>query len=133
MQELNQQVDTLLDDVESLTAANLSKESVLQDKLNAKRAHQSALHELGNAYELATTRYHEQSEQFAPAHIKELLQIGAADAETECEAHVEAFLGKEIDATAFLERYIPAKVLGTVRKAKGDRLSQQLNALERAT
>lgn len=133
MQQLNGRIDELLADVQTASGDNLAKESELLRLQQAKQSGRLALRRLGADYEAENQSYQTQSEQFAPAHIKELLQIAAAGADADCEAHVAAFLGGRLDAATFLERYMPAKVLGTVRKAKVERLAHQLSALERST
>lgn len=45
---------------------------------------------------------------------------------------MEQFLGGKIDVQTFLDRYMSAKKLTALRKAKEERLAHQLNALERA-
>lgn len=132
MRPLDAQLDQLLADIESQTADNLGKESLHSELRQSAAKHVSTFRECGAAYDQSQQRYQTLADQFAPAHIRQLLQIAGSAAETECEAHVDEFLRKRIDAGAFLERYIPARVMGTMRKAKEDRLTQQLNALERA-
>lgn len=133
MQLLDARVDTLLTDVQTIATENLAKESSLLELQHGTQMDHATLRRLAADYEAASQRYQTQSDQFAPAHIKELLQIAAAAADADCEAHVDAFLGGRLEAAAFLERYMPAKVLGTVRKAKVERLAHQLSELERAT
>lgn len=53
-------------------------------------------------------------------------------ADSDCDTHVHDFLNSKLDVQVFLDRYLKTKVLGTLRKAKEERLSHQLNALERA-
>jgi len=46
--------------------------------------------------------------------------------------HVELFLSGKIDVQTFLNSYTDSKKISAMRKAKEERLSHQLNALERA-
>lgn len=64
--------------------------------------------------------------------LQELLQIAVSSADSECEQHVENFLNGRIDVQTFLDEYTKTKKLSALRKAKEERLSHQLNALERA-
>ena len=65
--------------------------------------------------------------------MQELLQIAVSAADSKCENYVEEFLNGTIDVQIFVDRYMKAKILSTLRKAKEERLTHQLNALERAT
>lgn len=110
------------------------------------------LRNLGDKWDHASKKYLEKTEEFSPLHIKvsastipvisiwdknkfllqELLQIAVSSADSECEQHVENFLNGRIDVQTFLDEYTKTKKLSALRKAKEERLSHQLNALERA-
>lgn len=72
------------------------------------------------------------SRQKKTISFQELLQIAVSSADSACEEHVENFLNGRIDVQAFLDEYTKTKKLSALRKAKEERLSHQLNALERA-
>lgn len=133
VQKLNDELDRIIVDVETIARENIAQES----KLEHLRANISAkltefvMH--GDKYEALNQRYQKKSEEFAPQHIKELLQIAASTADGICETHVEQFLNRSIDVQTFLDRYLQAKKLSALRKAKEERLTHQLNELERAT
>lgn len=114
------------------TEANLSKEQHLNQLKRAIFDNMTTIKILGEKYELSNRRYQQKADEFAPQHIKELLQIAVSTAETNCDSHVEDFQSGKIDVQLFLDRYVKAKVLSTLRKAKEERLTHQLNALERA-
>lgn len=133
VQKLNADLDRVTAEVETIARENIAQES----KLEQLRANVSAkvtefvMH--GEKYEALNQRYQKKSEEFAPQHIKELLQIAASTADGICETHVEQFLNRSIDVQTFLDRYLQAKKLSALRKAKEERLTHQLNELERAT
>lgn len=87
----------------------------------------------GNMYEKLNQRYKKKSGEFAPQHIKELLQIAASTADTDCDTHIEQFLNGTIDVQTFIDRYRDAKQLSAIRKAKEERLTHQLSEFEKAT
>lgn len=61
------------------------------------------------------------------------MEIAVSTADSECERHVDKFLHGQIEIQTFLDRYMKAKKLSALRKAKEERLSHQLKALEKAT
>lgn len=133
VQRIQNDLDQLIGDVEKLAKENLAREQQLlqvranvENKLIEFRQH-------GDQYDALSLRYQKKSEEFAPQHIKELLQIAASTADSICDTHVDQFLRGEIDVQIFLDRYKEAKQLSAMRKAKEERLSHQLNELERHT
>lgn len=133
VQRIQNDLDQLIGDVEGLAKENLTREQQLlqiranvENKLMEFRQH-------GDQYDALSQRYQKKSEEFAPQHIKELLQIAASTADSICDTHVDQFLRGEIDVQNFLDRYKEAKQLSAMRKAKEERLSHQLNELERNT
>lgn len=133
IQRLHNEFDTLIEDVKVVATENLTREkhmqqlrTVIDDMLNEFR-------KLGGSYESLSTRYQKKSEEFAPQHIKELLQIAASNADSVCDTYVQQFLNGAIDVQQFLDQYREAKQISAMRKAKEERLTHQLNELERAT
>lgn len=133
VQRLQNDLDIIIEDIKLMATENLSRKqhmdelrSNIEDKLNEFR-------KLGGSYESLSTRYQKKSEEFAPQHIKELLQIAASNADAVCETCVEQFLSGSIDVQQFLDQYREAKRISAMRKAKEERLTHQLNELERAT
>lgn len=133
VQRLQNDLDTIIEDIKLMATENLSRKqhmdelrSNIEEKLNEFR-------KLGGSFESLSTRYQKKSEEFAPQHIKELLQIAASNADAVCETYVEQFLNGSIDVQQFLDQYREAKRISAMRKAKEERLTHQLNELERAT
>lgn len=87
---------------------------------------------MGDKYESLNLQYQKKAEEFEPQHIKELLQIATSTADSECESYVDDFLAGKMDVQKFLTLYMDTKKLSAIRKAKEERLSDQLQALERA-
>lgn len=133
VQRLQNDLDTIIEDIKLMATENLSRKqhmdelrSNIEEKLNEFR-------KLGGSYESLSARYQKKSEEFAPQHIKELLQIAASNADAVCETFVEQFLNGSIDVQQFLDHYREGKRISAMRKAKEERLTHQLNELERAT
>lgn len=133
VQGTQQELDRLIAEVIGAAKQNAEREEHLKqlrsrvdEKINEFRKH-------GELYELLNQRYLKKSDEFAPQHIRELLQIAASTADATCDTHVEQFLGGTIDVQTFLDRYKDAKQLSAIRKAKEERLAHQLTELEKAT
>lgn len=54
-------------------------------------------------------------------------------ADVDSEKHVQDFLNGKLDTLTFLDQFLKVKALSAMRKAKVERLTHQLNALEKAT
>lgn len=132
VQSLASELDNLIVEVETLASDNCSKADEIKKLQDNLSKNFTAFHSIGNMYETVTRRYQEKADEFLPSHIQQLLQIGVSEADADCEIHVEQFLGGKIDVQTFLDRYMSAKKLTALRKAKEERLAHQLNALERA-
>ncbi|XP_037039512.1 vacuolar protein sorting-associated protein 37A [Bradysia coprophila] len=132
VQSLTDELDGLIGEVEAITDGNMCK----MDKYNELRQSiadgYAKLRNVGDKWDVASKKYLEKTEEFSPLHIKELLQIAVSSADTKCEQHVENFLNGRIDVQTFLDDYTKSKRLSALRKAKEERLTHQLNALERA-
>lgn len=132
LQRIQNDRDSLIEDVKVMATENLSYEQRINELRSAVEEQLDAFRTLGSAYEILSTRYQKKSEEFAPQHIKELLQIAASNADSACDKCVEQFLNRTIDVQQFLDQYREAKRISAMRKAKEERLTHQLNELERA-
>lgn len=133
VQRLHNDLDTLIEDVKSMASENLNREQHLQQLRSTIEEKLDEFRNLGGSYESLSSRYQKKSEEFAPQHIKELLQIAASNADSVCDTYVEQFLSGNIDVQQFLDQYREAKRISAMRKAKEERLTHQLNEFERAT
>lgn len=133
VQRIQTDLDHLIGDVESMAKENLTREQHLLQLRTNVETKLTEFRQHGEQYDALCQRYQKKSEEFAPQHIKELLQIAASTADSICDTHVDQFLRGEIDVQIFLDRYKEAKQLSAMRKAKEERLSHQLNELERNT
>lgn len=131
VQRIQNDLDQLIGDVEGLANANLAREQHLLQLRTNVETKLTEFRQHGEQYDALSQRYQKKSEEFAPQHIKELLQIAASTADSICDTHVDQFLRGEIEVQNFLDRYKEAKQLSAMRKAKEERLSHQLNELER--
>lgn len=144
-----------LTDVINFVDGNISKMDKLEELRQSIADGYAKLRNVGEKWDVASKKYLEKTEEFSPLHIKvsrsplptktdnsietinsfclkELLQIAVSSADSKCEQHVENFLSGRIDVQTFLDDYTKSKRLSALRKAKEERLTHQLNALERA-
>lgn len=133
IKNLNNDLDTLMNDVGTAATENMSKEAQLTNLRQNVTTQLASFVQLGERYETLNQRYQRKSEEFAPQHIKELLQIEASTADSICDQHVSGFLSGTVDVQTFLDQYLQTKKLSAMRKAKEERLAHQLRELERAT
>lgn len=132
VQQLNEELDSMINQVEVIARENESKEVHLVELKRKLSDDVTTLKNLGEKCDELNKKYVRKSEEYEPQHIKELLQIAASDADTDCEKHVELFLNGKIDVQTFLQSYTHSKKMSSERKVKEERLAQQLEALERA-
>ncbi|TMW47906.1 hypothetical protein DOY81_007012 [Sarcophaga bullata] len=132
VQQLNEELDSMINQVETISKENETKETHLVELKRKLSDDVTTLKHLGEKCDQLNRKYLKKSEEYNPQHIRELLQIAASNADTECERHVEQFLNGKIDVQTFLQNYTHSKKLSSERKAKEERLGQQLTALERA-
>lgn len=133
VQRLQNDLDSLIEEMKVMASENLSREQHILHLRSSIERKLDEFRKLGSSYEMMSTRYQKKSEEFAPQHIKELLQIAVSNADSACDTHVEQFLSGSIDAQQFVDQYREAKRISAMRKAKEERLTHQLNELERAT
>jgi len=79
---------------------------------------------MGATYDALNTRHQKKAEEFAPQHIKELLQIAASTADSQADQHTDNFMAKKIDVETFLSEYMNAKKVSVLRKTKEERLNE---------
>ncbi|XP_017115158.1 vacuolar protein sorting-associated protein 37C [Drosophila elegans] len=132
VQHLNEELDSMMNQVESISRENESKGSHLVELKRRLSDDYTALKTLGEKCDQLNKKYLKKSEEYAPQHIRELLQIAASNADADCDRHVEHFLNGKIDVQTFLNTYQSSKKISAERKAKEERLGTQLSALERA-
>ncbi|EDX00799.1 vacuolar protein sorting-associated protein 37C isoform X1 [Drosophila yakuba] len=132
VQHLNEELDSMMNQVENISKENESKGSHLVELKRRLSDDYTALKTLGEKCDQLNKKYLKKSEEYAPQHIRELLQIAASNADADCDRHVEHFLNGKIDVQTFLNTYQSSKKISAERKAKEERLGTQLSALERA-
>lgn len=132
VQRLHTDLDTLIDDIKVMATDNLTHEQHINELRAALESKLNEFRQLGGSYEALSARYQRKSDEFAPQHIKELLQIAASNADSACDSFIQQFLSGSIDVQNFLDQYKDAKRVSALRKAKEERLAHQLNELERA-
>ncbi|XP_034489861.1 vacuolar protein sorting-associated protein 37C [Drosophila innubila] len=132
VQHLNEELDSMMNQVESISRENETKGTHLVELKRRLSDDYTALKTLGEKCDQLNKKYVKKSEEYAPQHIRELLQIAASTADADCDRHVEHFLNGKIDVQTFLNTYQSSKKISAERKAREERLGTQLSALERA-
>ncbi|XP_055609300.1 vacuolar protein sorting-associated protein 37A-like [Uranotaenia lowii] len=126
------EMDMLLTQIETLSVNNLSKKKIIEERKQKLDEMTLGFRELGVHYEESMNKYQKLAEDFSPQHIKELLQIAVSTADAKSDEEAQRFLNGDSDVNTFLSNFIQSRKSYTMRKAKEERLSQQLTALERA-
>ncbi|XP_035902144.1 vacuolar protein sorting-associated protein 37A [Anopheles stephensi] len=132
VQHQNDEMDQLLAGIESLAVENLARKETVEERKAKVESLALEFKELGQQWETMNQRYQRKAEDFSPQHIKELLQIAVSTADGKSDDEAQRFLAGHSDVGTFLQNFIESRKLYTMRKAKEDRLVQQLTALERA-
>ncbi|XP_052888946.1 vacuolar protein sorting-associated protein 37A [Anopheles moucheti] len=132
VQHQNDEMDQLLAGIESLAVENLARKEAVEERKSKVESLALEFKELGQQWESMNQRYQRKAEDFSPQHIKELLQIAVSTADGKSDDEAQRFLAGQSDVGTFLQNFIESRKLYTMRKAKEERLVQQLTALERA-
>ncbi|CAG9768931.1 unnamed protein product [Ceutorhynchus assimilis] len=130
--EQNRILDELLLQIEDIAEDNLNKEQQLS---NLKASVDSRIEEvtkLAFDNERLYSVYQNLSEKYSPRNIQEELGKAAKTAEEDGEQIAESFLKGDLDVDKFLNNFIKSKSLYQMRKTKEEKLSQQLDRLEKA-
>lgn len=131
IQALNTELDKLFEDTEKLAKDNLAKNSTLDALKMSVESLSVEFVNLGAGYNQTNKRYEDKASEYTPHNIRQLLEIGVSNAESECEEIVEAFLeGNQSNLSEFLENFTKVKKLIALRKFKEERLNYQLNQLK---
>jgi len=125
----NAELDSLIEQNEQLARENLEKNSRLCDLKASVSSLTSDFVNLGDMYSETNRKYKEKTAEYSPQNIRQLLEIGVSNAESECEATVEAFLEGHQNLSQFLDDFMKVKKLIATRKFKEERLNFQLNQL----
>uniref|UniRef100_A0A182K6K1 VPS37 C-terminal domain-containing protein n=1 Tax=Anopheles christyi TaxID=43041 RepID=A0A182K6K1_9DIPT len=132
LQQQNEEMDQLLVGIESLAVDNLARKQTVEERKAKVESLALEFKELGQQWDTLNQRYQRKAEDFSPQHIKELLQIAVSMADGKSDDEAQRFLAGQSDVGTFLQNFIESRKLYTMRKAKEERLVQQLTALERA-
>jgi ESCRT-I complex subunit VPS37 len=127
---LNTELDDLIEGTESLARENLEKNSTLSELQTCVESLTVDFINLGTVYRQKNKRYEEKVAEYSPQNIRQLLEIGISNAESDCEETVEAFLEGNQSLNEFLEDFMKVKKLIALRKFKEERLNYQLNQLK---
>lgn len=127
---LNTELDSLIEDTETLAKENLEKDNTLKEMKTSVESLSMEFLNLGAKYNETNRKYEDKSAEFLPENIRQMLEIGVSNSESQCEETVEAFLDGNQNLNEFLENFMKTKKLIATRKFKEDRLNFQLNQLK---
>ncbi|KAL1401424.1 hypothetical protein pipiens_006603, partial [Culex pipiens pipiens] len=119
-------------DEDYLEGLSKTKRQLIMDRREKLEQMVLDFKELGEKYDGNNRKFQQKSEDFSPQHIKELLQIAVSAADSKSDEEAQKFLAGDSDVGTFLNNFIETRKKYTMRKAKEDRLVQQLTALERS-
>ncbi|XP_045470809.1 vacuolar protein sorting-associated protein 37A isoform X1 [Harmonia axyridis] len=130
--EQNRLIDELILHVEDLADSNLSK----QEQLEMLRKGIEYRIEEATDQTFKTEKLHNDyknlCEKFSPKNIQEHLRLASRKADEDSEQLAEQFLNGEMDVDRFLSLYIRNRTKYQTRKIKEEKLSQQIDSLEKA-
>ncbi|XP_058130425.1 vacuolar protein sorting-associated protein 37A [Anopheles ziemanni] len=132
VQHQNDEMDQLMGRIESLVLDNLARKETVEEQKLKLESLALEFKELGQHWDSMSQQYQRKAEDFSPQHIKELLQIAVSTADAKSDDEAQRFLAGNSDVSTFLQNFIETRKLYTLRKAKEERLVEQLTALERA-
>lgn len=127
---LNAELDVLVEETENLARENLEKNDILSDLRSKVESLSIEFLNHGAQYSQINTKYEDKASEYSPQNIRQLLDIGVSDAETECEKTVDAFLEGHQSLNDFLDDFLKVKRLIATRKFKEERLNFQLNQMK---
>lgn len=133
VKELNNGVDSLLVEVEEMADLNLSVEQSIEDLREDIETKLEEVTKLAFENERLNVHYQSLSEKYSPRNIKELLRVAAEKANADGDRIAESFLQGDLEADKFVSMFLQARTLAHTRKTKEERLSHQLESLEKAS
>lgn len=132
MKEINRNLEDWMTGVEELAKENLSKESRLQELKKIIQERSEIVVQLRTRHEALSLEYQKLAEKYNPQSIRESLKDAVIKSDEESERIAEQFLNKEMDLDEFLVAYIQRRMVSHSRKTKEEKLSHQLQELQRA-
>ncbi|XP_053695765.1 vacuolar protein sorting-associated protein 37A [Sabethes cyaneus] len=132
VQKQSNEMNYLMSQIETLASDNVAKKLLIEEQRQRLDKLLLDFKELGERYDASNQMYQRKAEDFSPQHIKELLQIAVSTADAKSDEEAQKFLAGDTDVSTFLNNFIETRKNFNIRKAKEERLTQQLTALERA-
>jgi hypothetical protein len=130
IKSLNTELDTLIEETEKLAKENLDQESKFMELKSSIESLSIDFTNLGANYSETNRKYLEKASEYSPENIRQLLEIGVSNSESECDEIVEKFLQGDQGISEFLDDFMKVKKLIALRKFKEERLNYQLRQLK---
>ncbi|GLH14247.1 Uncharacterized protein GBIM_18624 [Gryllus bimaculatus] len=131
-QKVDMSLENMLMNNEEVAKENLSKEPRLQHLKTVVKKKLDVVASLKAQYESHSNEYQKQSEKYAPDNIRDNLRIATVCTDEESERVADEFLNKQLDVETFVTSYMEKRTSFYSRKTREEKLSRQLQELERA-
>ncbi|KAK7788283.1 hypothetical protein R5R35_013900 [Gryllus longicercus] len=131
-QKVDMSLENMLMNNEEVAKENLSKEPRLQHLITVVKKKLDVVASLKAQYESHSSEYQKQSEKYAPDNIRDNLRIATVCTDEESERVADEFLNKQLDVETFVTSYMEKRTSFYSRKTREEKLSRQLQELERA-
>ncbi|GAB6033277.1 hypothetical protein CHUAL_012877 [Chamberlinius hualienensis] len=132
VKKINTERDELCGINEELAKENISKEPILEAKKKNLLELVDEISNLRHQFDDLSHKYQILSDQYSPSSIQESLKFAALQAEDESEHIAQSFLEGKIEIEEFLPKFMERRILSHNRKAKEERLNQQLMELKKS-
>ncbi|XP_044752964.1 vacuolar protein sorting-associated protein 37A [Coccinella septempunctata] len=132
LKEQNRMIDELILQVEELAESNLSKQEQLEKLRKGIEYRIEEATEQTFKTEKLHNDYTNLCEKFSPKNIQEQLRLASRKADENSEKLAEQFLNGQMDVDRFLTSYIRNRTIYQTRRTKEEKLSQQIDSLEKA-
>jgi len=130
--EMKKTLEDLMTQIEELVDSNLVKKEKIDELKQDVQLKVEEVTKLAFETENLIGAYQNLAEKYSPKNIKNLLHDAADEENNNSEKIAESFIRGDLDVEKFVLDYVKSRSLAQVRKTKEEKLSQQLQRLERA-
>ncbi|XP_054264315.1 vacuolar protein sorting-associated protein 37A-like [Macrosteles quadrilineatus] len=132
MKEIDRTMEEWITRNEEVATETLSKEGRLQQLRSGVSELWDSASQLKGRHEALNQEYQRLADKYSPQSIRQEVKRAAVRSDEESELIAEKFLNGDVDLDSFLPAYIEKRMLSYCRKTKEEKLSHQLQKLERA-
>jgi len=132
MKEIDRTMEEWITRNEEVAKETLSKEGRLEELRAGVAELWETARQLKGRHETLNQEYQRLADKYSPQSIRQEVKRAAVKSDEESELIAEQFLNGDIDLDTFLSAYTQKRMLSYCRKTKEEKLSHQLQKLERA-